>query len=66
VCVCGSSAFVLDFRGNFEEVLELADEFVKYASPGDEVVKELDEFQVPLASPRVTTSVRGIDTRVAV
>lgn len=41
-------AFVLDFRGNFEEVLALTDEFVKYASPGDEVVKELDEFQAHL------------------
>eukprot|EP01098_Paradermamoeba_levis_P010276 TRINITY_DN4320_c0_g1_i1.p1 TRINITY_DN4320_c0_g1~~TRINITY_DN4320_c0_g1_i1.p1 ORF type:complete len:262 (-),score=137.48 TRINITY_DN4320_c0_g1_i1:90-875(-) len=37
-------AFVLDFQGNFEEVLDLAQEFSKFA-PKEGVVRELDEVQ---------------------
>jgi hypothetical protein len=36
------SAFVMDFQGNFNEVLDLAEEFKKYA-PKDGTVRELDE-----------------------
>eukprot|EP00164_Ancoracysta_twista_P000594 GFYU01000786.1.p1 GENE.GFYU01000786.1~~GFYU01000786.1.p1 ORF type:complete len:264 (+),score=127.53 GFYU01000786.1:96-887(+) len=40
-------AFVLEFQGNFEEVLELAAEFKKYAPNPEEnsLVRELDEHQ---------------------
>jgi hypothetical protein len=37
---------VLDARRLSNAVCVWYKEFVKYASPGDEVVKELDEFQV--------------------
>ena len=42
-------AFVLDFQGKFEQVLDLCEEFKNYAAPGDrDTFKELPEFECHL------------------
>jgi len=42
-------AFVLDFQGKFEEVLDIAEEFKTYAHPGQrDSLKELGEFECHL------------------
>jgi len=40
--------FVLEFKGNFEEVLELCAEFKKYAPRGVDPIKDLPEFECHL------------------
>eukprot|EP01102_Stenamoeba_stenopodia_P014919 TRINITY_DN5032_c0_g1_i1.p1 TRINITY_DN5032_c0_g1~~TRINITY_DN5032_c0_g1_i1.p1 ORF type:complete len:270 (-),score=116.00 TRINITY_DN5032_c0_g1_i1:147-893(-) len=42
-------AFVLDFQGKFEQVLDIAEEFKNYATPGNrDTMKELGEFECHL------------------
>ncbi len=43
-------SFVMDFAGNFEEVLDLAEEFKKFAPPGRDLnaVGTLPEFETHL------------------
>lgn len=38
-------AFVMDFQGRFEEVLDIGQEFKKFAPGTEDEVRELDEFQ---------------------